>query len=1031
MEKKRCYGCMRIKTSTPFCEHCGHDERNRNAPHQLPAGTVLREQYLVGKVLGQGGFGITYLGWDLYLDIPVAIKEYYPTGMVMRETTQTFSVINCLDDDGDRFHNNRDRFMREAKMLARFSYVPEIVQIKNFFLANNTAYIVMEYVQGITLKEYIRRRGGRLSVQETFAILQPIMVGLSKIHKAGLIHRDISPDNIMMLPGGGAKLLDFGAVRDVGTVTVNEELSRPTDAILKQGYAPIEQYQQKGALGPWSDVYALCATVYYCLTGTVPPDSPARMLEEEKVTFDPRIGLDKRQTKALIKGMAIRAADRTRNMEELYQDLFGSAIPQDEDGPRPENPVDPPKIPSNAPKPRGKGWIVALVAVLLIACGIGAWFLTRPREARLADRIPTEETEQTAEETEQTLPTQEELPPVTTAPKQTEPTQPQRPVVKNADENTLMEHPVDSVENGPANKAFGTSVARDQVSSITVLYTTQDAPTTAVDVSMNGNGKVLAWVEENGTLYDLYLAAEGGIYAPANSEYLFAFFTNAKTFNFNDALYTDNVENASGMFYNDIALVQMDISAFRTGRVTDMSWMFSGCENLEALDVSGFDTSSVVFMNSMFQSCGSLHQLDVSNFDTANVTTMRYMFTKCSSLEKLDVSGFDTGNVTQMQMMFNACSGLEELDVSGFRTANVQDMSSMFAQCSGIRILDVSGFVTSGVTDMGSMFRKCSSLTQLDVSGFTTSGVTDMSCMFQDCSSLTVLDVSGFDTVRVTDMTCMFMNCSGLETLDVSGFTTANVSSMSTMFSGCTSLTQLDVSGFKTGNVTDMGSMFGDCSSLTVLNVSGFQTGNVTTMRAMFEGCSNVGTLAVGGFNTSKVKDMSYMFNRCHKLEALNLVHWDTVNVTEMIATFRECKAITRLNLSTFNTRNVTSMARMFENCSGLTYLNISGLETHNVTDMEYMFSGCSGLASLSVSSFSTAKSEDMQYMFHECRSLRSLDISRFDTTNVINMNYMLYGCDSLTDLKLGKFNTANVCYNDNFMETGKLVNGQDWTTLF
>ena len=162
MEGKRCYGCMKLKKNSPVCEHCGYDERETNAPHQIPAGTVLKEQYLVGKALGQGGFGITYLGWDLYLDIPVAIKEYYPAGVVMRDTTVTMDVVSCSGDEGARFRNNKERFLREAKMLARFSQVPEIVQVKNFFLANNTAYIVMEYVEGTNLKQYVADHGGKL-----------------------------------------------------------------------------------------------------------------------------------------------------------------------------------------------------------------------------------------------------------------------------------------------------------------------------------------------------------------------------------------------------------------------------------------------------------------------------------------------------------------------------------------------------------------------------------------------------------------------------------------------------------------------------------------------------------------------------------------------------------------------------------------------------------------------------------------------------------------------------------------------------
>ena len=323
MEQKRCLGCMQMKTDTPVCEHCGYDENISNEQHQIPAGMVLKEQYLIGKVLGQGGFGITYLGWDLYLDIPVAIKEYFPSGTVMRETSVSMDVVSYSGDVGVRFRNNKERFMREAKMLARFSQVPEIVQIKNFFLANNTTYIVMEYVKGITLKQYVKESGGRLPVEATFELMKPVIQALCKVHKAGLVHRDISPDNIMMLPEGCMKLLDFGAVRDVGDASVDKQLTKSTEAILKQGYAPIEQYQNRGSLGPWTDVYALCATIYYCLTGEVPPDAPERLLGEDEIDFKGEIPeLSDYQADVLKEGMALRTQERIASMEELYQRLY-------------------------------------------------------------------------------------------------------------------------------------------------------------------------------------------------------------------------------------------------------------------------------------------------------------------------------------------------------------------------------------------------------------------------------------------------------------------------------------------------------------------------------------------------------------------------------------------------------------------------------------------------------------------------------------------------------------------------------------
>ncbi len=375
MDQTRCYGCMKLKSPGDICEHCGYDQRQGNAPHQLPAGTVLKEQYLIGRVLGQGGFGITYLGWDLYLDIPVAVKEYYPTGTVMRETSITMDVASCGDEAGVRFRNNKERFLREAKMLARFSQVPEIVQVRNFFLANNTAYIVMEYVDGITLKQYVRDHGGKLSMEETLTLLGPVIRTLGKVHKAGLVHRDISPDNIMMLPDGTAKLLDFGAVRDVGAAAVDKNLTKSTEAILKPGYAPIEQYLAHGNLGPWTDVYALCGTVFFCLTGQVPPASPERVLGDEVLDLEKELpALSRQQRTALEHGLNIRAEARTASMEALYRELFDIPEPKPEPKPKPKTqPSQAPRMkPKADPKPgsKKKRWALYGLAAVLAVCAI-------------------------------------------------------------------------------------------------------------------------------------------------------------------------------------------------------------------------------------------------------------------------------------------------------------------------------------------------------------------------------------------------------------------------------------------------------------------------------------------------------------------------------------------------------------------------------------------------------------------------------------------------------------------------------------
>ena len=321
MEQKQCPGCMEIKSGT-VCEHCGYDERRQNAPHQLQTGTVLQGRYLVGRALGQGGFGITYLGWNQYLETRVAIKEYYPSAFVDRNATHNTAVVCKTERTEELFQDNRLRFLREAKTLAKLQYVPQIVSVFDFFEANNTAYIVMEYLQGEDLRAYVKRRGGRLTPEETFRILRPVMAALEKVHEAGMVHRDISPDNIMLKYDGSVKLMDFGAVRLVNNPGVDKELTQATQAIVKHGFAPMEQYSERGSIGPWTDEYALCATMYYCMTGRVPENVHDRVQENIDPDWDSIGGLTEHQKQALDKGMAIRAKDRHTNIRQLMDALF-------------------------------------------------------------------------------------------------------------------------------------------------------------------------------------------------------------------------------------------------------------------------------------------------------------------------------------------------------------------------------------------------------------------------------------------------------------------------------------------------------------------------------------------------------------------------------------------------------------------------------------------------------------------------------------------------------------------------------------
>ena len=245
----------------------------------LPQGTRIGD-FEFHRVLGQGGFGITYLGWNHALDIPVAIKEYLPADLAIRESD--LSVVPQSSQAVADFQWGLDRFVDEARILARFQH-PNIVRVHHFFQAHNTAYIVMEYAEGETLSTYLNRKGV-LTESELKAILHPILDGLAAVHRADFLHRDIKPGNIVIRAEDRSPvLIDFGAARQaVGAK------SRSVTSIVTPGYAPIEQYSTRGNQGPWTDIYALAGVCYRALTDDVPDDATDRVRRDPLIPVSDR-----------------------------------------------------------------------------------------------------------------------------------------------------------------------------------------------------------------------------------------------------------------------------------------------------------------------------------------------------------------------------------------------------------------------------------------------------------------------------------------------------------------------------------------------------------------------------------------------------------------------------------------------------------------------------------------------------------------------------------------------------------------------
>jgi surface protein len=467
----------------------------------------------------------------------------------------------------------------------------------------------------------------------------------------------------------------------------------------------MEQYQKRGALGPWTDEYAMCATVYYCLTGRVPPDAPQRMKEDVHPAWEKIPGLSSSQRMVLEKGMSLRGKDRYPNVRELMAALYGQE-PQPAAEPiqatKPVQPMEMPRsvmpepIPASEPekplytepmvtrpverveeKPKKKRFsfesliavlVLFVIPVLLVAFTIKILLQELPKM-----EFPSSET--TVAVTEAVETTVETEPP---------------PAWKD---NILMEQTTTGDKGiGECGEiaAFGTDIPRGRVRTVTFQSTLEGAPEKTYDVSSNKDGSVLAWVKnENSWMKDMIIAAEGGI----NAKYcrkMFYEFNNLLTVTFGDAFHTDDCNYMNVMFRGCYQLWQLDVSTFNTSNVKNMEGMFEACP-LQKLDLSTWDTSNVTDMSSLFSNCNKLTELDLTGWDTSNVTDMRCMFVYCNKLKSLDLNHFNTFKVTDMSYMFRYCSMLNTIKIDKWNTSKVKSMEGMFEQCWNLGDLSLMG----------------------------------------------------------------------------------------------------------------------------------------------------------------------------------------------------------------------------------------------------------------------------------------------------------------------------------------------------
>lgn len=361
---ERCLNCMEIMgDGMDTCPHCGYVKGTKPKEiYHLYPGTILAGRYVIGTVVGAGGFGVVYRAWDNTLEKMVAIKEYYPATLVSRVPGEKRVYIYAKKREKE-YRVGMDRFLEEARNMARFSAHPHIVNTYNYFEENNTAYCVMEYMYGISFKAFIKQNGGIVPETIVTQIVLAVLDALKDIHKAGIIHRDVAPDNVMLIMGknntfDNVKLMDFGAARfSKGDTETN------LTVVLKPGFAPTEQYKSKSKQGPFTDLYAVGAMMYRALTGVMPEESTNRIKEEclvDPKELNPQIS-DK-VNNIIMRAMAMQPELRFQNTEEFRQALQEKKIVKNVDA----------ELKSR--KNKRKVGVLLVTLVLLIGAAIGGIF---------------------------------------------------------------------------------------------------------------------------------------------------------------------------------------------------------------------------------------------------------------------------------------------------------------------------------------------------------------------------------------------------------------------------------------------------------------------------------------------------------------------------------------------------------------------------------------------------------------------------------------------------------------------------------
>lgn len=728
-----CENCETLNSDyAKWCRKCGV-AFSENPIRILPPGTVLEEgHFTITAFLGRGGSALTYRARQKNFTTEVAVKEYYPEGIAVRDS-EGYNVRPAGLDLEIDYERGLQQFMHAGNTLHSLGTIPNIVTVHDAFKEYGTAYITEDYIGGRSLSEILLQKK-RFSFDEALNFMRPLIQALIRVHESGVIHRDINPSNIMV-SDGIAYLIDFGIARNIRnhtTVSSVHQNRAEMGISYTRGYSAPEQITGMAQEATWTDVYGIAATMYRMITGNEPDDAKSRLINDLLPPVDAVADVTIMQSDVIMQGMALNTVARYQNMGAFLAALEYCV----EDKKNPE-PVPYKAADENSERNEKKSQTFFLqTAIILIMCaliGIVGYYLFGVKGFRPFGGSSSAENEESPSDASASTESEEQAASNSTE-KVDELSSSAEEVIPEAgyDQGTEIRHLRADVgvsgdmriDGEPTINPYvfgNTSYRREDIEYITFLNSLSERPGNAWDVSGDRNGEVYAWVEGG----HLFIGADGIIGLPSDCTGLFSYYTNVKHIDFGSGIDTSDVTNMRFMFKQDMQLTGLDLSSFDTSCVESMDRMFTQCRSIMDLDLSNFDTSRSTNMQALFAHCYALTNLDVSSFNTARVTDMAYIFYNCKSIREIDIRNFDTSLVTSGKCMFLNCENLRTLyfDVYKFRTGSMTNMHAMFSNCKSLTSLDVSHFDTSRVTDMEYMFNNDGSLTELAYRNFDMSRV--------------------------------------------------------------------------------------------------------------------------------------------------------------------------------------------------------------------------------------------------------------------------------------------------------------------